>query len=232
MAAWCGKPFPVYTARQNRPSPPRHPGEKSPPVASRLRLPVGGSGRAHPWAPLFPQVDRTQCMDVAQSNLSATPEYTSGVCRGYTTERTESPRTKRFQSFSALRPYPGISRGRIPGPLHQSTIIDHERSSPLSSLLSLDTTRWNQTVSLLPCRASARSRDSYLRPAPLLWRDIRLTGRPTGYQPVGHRSSQVSSDLRLTDHVARRCYPPRLARHVPHSHGATIATASCRPFGG
>lgn len=78
-------------------------------------VPAGKPGSTS-VAPLFPLVDRPQRMDVAQSNPTGGLGNTPSVRRGFATERSGSPFSRRDRSFPALRPCPGdgLGRGRQP----------------------------------------------------------------------------------------------------------------------
>ena len=115
-----------------------------------------------------------------------------------------------------------LGHDSTPG-LPTSTRIDRHRSSPLSSLSSpappVRTRRGRHCLAAAPL-GSRRLLLAARSPSVACSRPTR---RAAGYRPAGHRGSQVSSDLRPEDHVARGCYPPGLARHVPPSRAATIS---------
>ena len=78
---------------------------------SRLSGVPAGKPGSKSGAPLFPFVDRPQRMDVAQPNLTGGLGYTPSVRRGFATERSGLPFSRRDRSLPALRPCPGDGRG-------------------------------------------------------------------------------------------------------------------------
>lgn len=110
----------------------------------------------------------------------------------------------------------------------QSSITNARRC--FRSCVSFGTTRKDQTVSPLPCSQTAPlPRSPTCSPLPFLRLAPDRYVRPRVTSPAARGSSPVRNDLCSTDHVARRCYPPRHARHVPFSRRVKIA-AVARPF--
>ena len=118
-------------------------------------------------APLFPLVDRPQCMDVAQSNLTGGLGYTPSVRRGFAAERSGSPFSRRDRSFPALRPCPGDGLGHPRGPTSRQSSITNARRC-FRPCVSPGTTRKGPdgpATALQPVRPAPAG--SYLQPAPL-----------------------------------------------------------------